>query len=199
MNPDEAAQAWTRVHALIQTLLADVTSAVDSVNSSASQIVRRNFVRAMFAGIEGVTWALKQSALLQHRTSQVQFSAAEQSMLAELMPEPDDKGRVVERAARLTLKRNLQFSFHAFARSEGVKFSLATGEKGWEEFQRSLAIRDRLTHPKDVDELLVSDEELRTLDQASTWWTGQLGALLKAVMTSGLSKQRGAPFPPQAT
>ena len=199
MKPDEAIQAWARIHALIRTLLDDVMSAVDRVNAGAPQIVRRDLVRTMFAGVEGVTWALKQSALLQHRTGQVQFSAAEQSMLEELVPELDDKGRVIERSARLTFKRNLQFSFLAFAKSEGVEFPLATGENGWEAFQQSLAIRDRLTHPKDVDELQVSDEDLRILDKAAVWWGGQVGALLKTAMASGLSKQRGAPFPPQAT
>ncbi len=199
MNPAEQLEFWREKQALIQNLLADVTKCLDLVNAERTQFARRNFVRALFAAVEGITWALKQTALMHHALGYVPLSPGEQAMLAEVSPDIDDKGQVTERQAHIALKHNVRFALQTFAKTEGLTFILSVSDDGWESFQKSIRIRDRLMHPKNANDLTVSDEETGILDRASGWWATQLGDLLKRVMSEGISKQRGAQFPRPAT
>ncbi len=45
-------------------------------------------------------------------------------------------------------------------------YLLDFGGNGWQSFLESLKIRDRITHPKNLDEITVLDDELEILSNA---------------------------------
>ena len=47
-------------------------------------------------------------------------------------------------------------------------------DNGWNEFQLSIQIRHKITHPKYEGDISVSDEELKTLERGRTWWNNTL-------------------------
>jgi hypothetical protein len=187
------------IQSLIQTVLKDISDCQDSVESRDGPLARRTLVRTLFAGIEGVVWALKTTALEHHRMGWVVFSQGELALLSEKTFDLDDKGQLLEKSARISLAKNIRFAFRSFAKAESVEFEIAVGEDGWELLRRAIRIRDRLMHPKNMIDLEITDKELQLIDQATSWWGGQLSKMLKTVMASGESKRRGAPFPHVAT
>ena len=119
---------------------------------------RRNYVRAVFAFIEGHVWGIKQISYEFSRNSTV-FSAAELAMLLEQAPDLSDNGSVTTRATKIPLRRNIRFAFLALARVFGTEHVFDVDSEGWKALVAAIKIRDRLMHPKTVADLTVTREE----------------------------------------
>src|SRR5262249_24849713 len=83
----------------------------------------------------------------------------------------NDKGEVNEQRLQIPLKTNIKFAFRAYARAHLLDYKLNVGDNRWNDFKNSLAVRDRLTHPKEAENLEVSDEELKCLQRAFDWFS----------------------------
>jgi hypothetical protein len=101
----------------------------------------------------------------------VEFSDGELMVLIEKTYQPNEKGEVGEQRMQIPLKTNIKFAFRAYARAHLVDYKLNVGDNRWNDFKNSLAVRDRLTHPKEVRNLEVSDEELKSLKSAFDWFS----------------------------
>lgn len=137
-----------------------------------SQFHRRTYIRTAFSYIEGNIFRMKQSALavgkiLKHNNL---FSNAEVSILEERCYELDDKGKAIDIKAKLQLVKNLRFAFVAFAKATSAAFELPVNSAGWEAFKKTIKVRDRLMHPKQIADLSITDEELRTAKLAFDWF-----------------------------
>jgi len=49
-------------------------------------------------------------------------------------------------------------------------YSIDKGNKTWTSFKEALRIRDRLTHPKKQEDLIISDNELRAVEKTAQWY-----------------------------
>lgn len=135
------------------------------------QFWRRTLVRAVFGFVEGIIYAIKQGAYDDGTETGHTFTAAERAMIQEESYDINDNGLAITRNAKITLKRNLDFSFHIYAKVHSVSYKLDKGGRGWQSFQAALKIRDRLMHPKIEDDYTVSAEEREIVVQAATWFT----------------------------
>jgi hypothetical protein len=63
---------------------------------------------------------------------------------------------------------------------EVVQWTLDVSDAGWQYLKRATKVRDRLTHPKALSDLTVSDEEIRVCSAAPLWMTKQLSDYLRA-------------------
>jgi hypothetical protein len=84
-------------------------------------------------------------------------------VLIEKTYQPNEKGEVGEQRMQIPLKTNIKFAFRAYARAHLVDYKLNVGDNRWNDFKNSLAVRDRLTHPKEVRNN-VSDLALHALE-----------------------------------
>ena len=137
-------------------------------------IMRRVLVRSVFSFIEGTAYGLKQFAIRQSE----ELSFGERTLANDESYELKDNGEVVRRSARLRFLSNIRFAFKIFAKATEVQFSLDTASVGWHHLTIALKIRDRLTHPKCVSDLAVTDDEIRTAFSAFTWFDSQIILLL---------------------
>jgi hypothetical protein len=48
-------------------------------------------------------------------------------------------------------------------------------DNGWNEFQKAAAVRHRLTHPKRNSDVDVTDDELKSVEEAFRWYFGAMG------------------------
>jgi hypothetical protein len=159
--------------ALISMLFADADACHAVVKTADSDLARRNYIRASFAAIEGMVWSLRQDVLLSPRRRQ-RLTQPALSILRERVPDVKSNGDVAERAVYLPFKQNIRFTFRAFYLAHGEDDHLAVDEEGWSALLDSVEIRDRLTHPKDANALVVSDDELLRVREASRWVTQEL-------------------------
>ena len=63
----------------------------------------------------------------------------------------------------------LDFAFTMYARAHNVDYALSVGDSGWVTFKEVVSIRNRLMHPKGLEDLNVSEEEATVVAKASIW------------------------------
>ena len=172
-------------------LQRDVEAARAAMVSSTSdtQFARRQFVRATFAKLEGLTSTLKQLSL----RSPTAYSAAESALLREETFSLDDKGEPRVAANHLKLAANIQFAFRMYARRLDLRFSLPTSGSEWSDLKLAMAVRNRLMHPRKPEDLTVSEAEVETASRASAWIDAKQAELVElaidkiALTTEGMT------------
>jgi len=142
----------------------------------------RSFVRCVFALIEGTVFNLKQTALTLHRHGKGKFSQAELAMLEDISYELNDKGEAKEQVKFLPLTKNIRFAFSAATRAFQVEFELLVDDAGWSTFRDALVIRNRITHPKCIDDLRLSDDEIQIVTDAGTWFLHNQHTLMRKLV-----------------
>lgn len=150
-----------------KSLLEDVKQALDLVEHDPSQFNRRNFVRTVFAAIEGTNYDLRRRALnYTHR----QYSQEEIALLREESYTLNSKGEPSAKKLFLPLQDTLRFTFRVYFRKSPSFEKLDFSGPGWTSFLESIKIRHRLTHPKSDASLDVSDSELAAVKSAYVWF-----------------------------
>jgi len=145
--------------------------------NASDQYSRRTLVRTLFAMIEGVVFALKQRVLEEHRIGRIELSTAEYAVLAEESYDLKDSGQTKTSSNHQRPKANVKFAFPIHARALGGHFELQPSleqDPRWQSFCRSIEIRNRLVHPKSLEDLIVSDSDLKDVLDAAAWFRGQL-------------------------
>ena len=168
-------------HAMLATLFDDVNHASLAVGRSATQCNIRTLARAIFAFIEGDTYARK-SIALDFRGDV--FSDAEKMLLREEQPALRDNGAVVLQSSNLRCLDNLRFSFRACSKATGFEFKADLSGDGWAAMRSALAIRHRITHPKNSASLTITLEEAGALAKAYNWYKATVTQLLRDMATA---------------
>ena len=167
------------LRAAYNELIQDVehAKALDTDNCSEG-FIKRTYVRAFFAMVEGVIAQLKQVALRAHEQTQV-FEGFELELLEERAGYLDsNNGTARVGKAKLSFLPNLQFSMTSAARALKLAFQLKKDEQGWAAMRESVKIRDRITHPKKRDSLEISDDEMKRLGEANAWFRDEMVRLI---------------------
>lgn len=168
---------------LYMTLYADEAKCLISLDASASHgqesmhFCHRGFVRAACAAIEGATYCMKYAAFHTFNELGLSLSSAEVAMLLE-KSYGIKKVDAVEGDAHISIRQNMPFAFHMYARAHGTEY-LIKEHSGWDKLGPALEIRNRVTHPKKVDDLLVPDGDTKKVAEFSVWFGRHLVALLR--------------------
>jgi len=141
---------------------------------------RRFVVRAVFSMMEAICFQLKQMCLESPFASRL--TPGEMALARDEDFEVDDRGEVATRSARIRFLSNLRFAFRVVVKSHDAPFALDTSGSGWAALQAAVKVRDRVTHPKRVSDLDLSDEEIRRVVDAFRWFDSQVGLLLVNVI-----------------
>lgn len=152
-------------------------------------VERRVLVRSLFAFVEGTCFAMKCLAVELDRG--VRLTPEERMLAAEMTFELAPSGQVESRRAKLRTLSNINFAFTLVAKTAEVTFSLDASGAGWQTLQRALKMRDRLTHPKSLTDLGVSDAEVRDALRVFIWFESQVALVLAAVVRA-LGEQTAA-------
>jgi hypothetical protein len=143
---------------------------------------KRAFTRAGFAMIEGNVFNLKQIALKLSEHGKGNFSTAELAMLEEHNFSLKDNGKAEVQIKFIALAPNLRFAFSACARAFGVQHELKVDDEGWQSFQEALRIRNRITHPKSVEDLHLSEKDVDHVEASVRWFLRNKGNLIQKLV-----------------
>lgn len=138
------------------------------------QTVRRLYVRMFGSLVESILATLKRETL----TTSGQLSLAERALLADTAHEISDQGKAVDRPFFAPIQKTLRFAFRSFAKANRLDFAPDYGGEGWSAFLETIKIRNRLTHPKRIEAMVVSDSEMALVDKAHDWFIETYRALL---------------------
>ena len=166
---------------LANILNEDVNNCHMNLQTEDSQFWRRVYIRTCFSGIEAEIYAFKQIALEQHEKQGGLFNEGELALLNEHSYDVSDKGEAHTQQKFIQLTKNIKFAFKAFARSWSITYEFPA-DQGWTSFVAAVKIRNRLTHPKNHDDLTVSSEDLREVITANIWFVENTLFLMKAML-----------------
>jgi hypothetical protein len=193
MTNDEKLEPSPKMAAFLasiaNTFLSDIREAENRMRRpDATDFDRKTYIRTFFAYVEGLIGSIKDAALAAkdpHRTP------AELAMLREETYFLDEKGRAEKKRALLNIKANVLFAFRVMGRGFGVHdFAADTSVDGWRAFSDAVAIRNRLTHPRSLDQSRVTLEDVATVEKAEKWYSEQHAAFSRRLLA-------GAPGPPK--
>jgi len=161
---------------LLSALLAELAGELHSLlkgkdRKKLSQPERRVFVRSAFATIEAEVYVMKQMAVSWHPGLKWRptISEAERAFAQEHEYRLTDSGDVETRRAKISLEANLRFAFKLLAKAGSVPSELDVSGSEWQSFRRAIKIRDRITHPKSVSDLNISDEDYNEVTAGLRW------------------------------
>lgn len=139
-----------------QALLQDVTHLMKPIRHMDAQTRKRCLVRAGAAMIEANSYFLKQ--LVIHDIGKTSLSLGEKLLLREEEAYLKNNGEPAVKPAKLRTLDNIGFAYKTFYKVYNVDDGDAIREL-MAMSARLLKIRDRLTHPKNPNELTVTDVE----------------------------------------
>jgi hypothetical protein len=146
------------------------------------QTEKRAYVRAVFAFIEGIAYMMKIQAL---KKCPECFNNAEIAILSEEVYALNNKNEAVSKTLKLNTTQNIIFSFKSLAKSENIEDKFDTSNNGWRLLNEALKIRHRLTHPKSVEALNVTIEEMRVMGEALGFYYTSIRNVLSQIEEKG--------------
>lgn len=173
-NADEIAEllkAHDEMIGIAQTLAEDETLFTPPSSEPNIQPWRRAYIRALFAYIEGITYRMKAQAFSAYTAGGAQYTREELAIILEESYSLNDKGEVVTRSIFNSTHKNVRFAFNMYARAWGVIFILDCSDHKWASFKKAIGIRNRVTHPKTLADLNVSDEDMQILREGAYWYS----------------------------
>jgi hypothetical protein len=167
----------------IIALLDDLIEAKEVYKKSNSVFTRRAFVRGAFAYIEGTIWVAKQACLYFHNESASStLTMAERALLSDQSFDVSGAGLAQERPKYLKLQDNLRFTINMISRTFDLQVEIDTKEKYWLSFVDSIAVRNRLTHPKSLKDYQISVGEVKTCISFIHWFNKVVSKLNAAML-----------------
>lgn len=165
-------------------LANDAAIAIRNVGNDPSDYNRRSAVRTMFAFIEGMTFSLKAQCLVQYEQGRSKFNEAELAALRGITFGLDEGGHAKIRKIKPGLKVNAMFALRTYAKGLGPAVQIEFDGEEWQAFVNSIGVRNRITHPKSVEELSISYDEIRNLARGIRWFQGRLAETYAAYKES---------------
>lgn len=162
------------------------------VNPHTLMFWRRNVTRATFAFIEGVISFLKKAAIDYAKVMGGVLTDDELTFLtAKNQPFVNGKGEVeYGRRAYPKFESDLKFAFKMFAKALGIPVELDVSLDGWRQLRDAVSIRHRVTHPKDVADLDISDDENALVAGGLNWFDQQVARYVESVTEKCVSEMK---------
>jgi hypothetical protein len=144
--------------------------------SDYSDIDRRLIVKSIFSFIEGVIFELKRVAVIMATEKTGLLLPEEIAMAKDEDYELDESGKIKMVKAKLRFKSNFRFAFNLFVKSAALDQKTMPDLAGneWGNLVDSLKIRDRITHPKSISDLEITDKEIQKVLRSYDWVYAQM-------------------------
>ncbi len=79
-------------------------------------------------------------------------------------------GKSKKKKSKLPLQNNFKFAVYSLAKVCKVNIDFGTF-KDYEDFKNAIKLRDRITHPKDVEDLSISSEEMKIFEKGMRFFS----------------------------
>ena len=157
---------------------------------------RRNYIRALFAAIELSVFVLKQTFLVAASSCPGKLTFAELALLREETFDLENTGKVRTQKKFLKIADNLRFTIRCVEKGFGLSLNFNPGDRNWDDFKKTMEIRNRITHPKGHKDFDVSRQEAELAVRVGHWfaeflkdWFHQFIATVKPVYESAAAKE----------
>ncbi len=150
--------------------MTDVLVSLEQMQTDATAAAQRNFVRTLFAAVEGTAWEYREYVRGIAEDVGALTSEADAALKAETYI-VTDTGRIVSQPRYLSLVATIRLTTR-LAQSLNPALSVDFGERGWSALKATIALRNRLTHPKHLDDLQITARDVSQAWASLLWLTG---------------------------
>ncbi len=182
---------WLEYQQLIEVLDMDLQVAEDRLRADDTQTNRRQLVRTLLTLVEVL--------FNRFRTITAEMMAAKGSISGridfhELYPLMDESAEVQSNGRtrlvpqRIPLLNHIAFAIRVHAKHKRLDPRHFLGQNGWSQLQKAVRVRHRLTHPKAVHELEVTDQDLEVVRDGVEWFRHSLQELYQVILKSDPAK-----------
>lgn len=188
----------------VDALLADQVFCAELIKGDVeSQCLRRVYCRTNLTLIEGVVSYLKQSTYQFNQSVLHTFKnmldlydikldvpffqdvvpLSEAELLMDRRSVVGSNGEIRSKASFLDFKTNFKFTFQMVDRVFKIDCSPNYGEieKEWNQLQKAVKVRNRITHPKVGVNLNISDDELDAFARSGQWFLDYTGEVFSQI------------------
>lgn len=155
---------------LLDEVAGDVAEIERHLRANDSQTWRRLYVRSTFAAFEAILAYMKTDIQISRRHDYLPLSQTQLKKLNEFYTFTDETGKRRRQIHRPPFLENMRFTFRLFASSSYVFDQIHFTSLGYKALERSVIIRNRITHPKKQRHMFVSDRELKDARAALEWF-----------------------------
>ncbi|EHH2479586.1 hypothetical protein C9I98_17935 [Photobacterium sanctipauli] len=142
-----------------------------------SSALDRSYVRTVFSALEGVLFALRQE-IIQADNFGTEFMPKERAFILEKKYN-QRTNTVTKHTFRPSIRESICTNTGYYARSKGLKDFRFPETSGWDDMKKAITIRNRITHPKSIEQITITNEELEVILRAKKWFTTEVMAQYK--------------------
>ncbi|MGG4095304.1 hypothetical protein [Paenibacillus lautus] len=151
---------------LVVSTYEDVKISHEILQNNDSQYNRRTYIRTAFAAVEASSYLLKQHCINENNGEV--YSEAEIALLNDETYFLNNKAEASVRQNFLPVADNFKFAIKMYLKLNPNK-ELELDTLGWDYFKKAIAIRNKIVHPKLLDDFVISDSELKIVEKAYVW------------------------------
>ncbi|MFJ3450697.1 hypothetical protein ACIPM0_21125 [Pseudomonas sichuanensis] len=162
-------KALTSLRDMNKILRQDLNALLNAFSDESNQVLRRNFIRASWAYVEANTHALKLMTSIIVDAASCRLESDEIAFLKDRRTE-----------TLCNIKRTIRVVTKVFGLSERN----LGGGSDWHRVKSSSKVRDRLVHPKTVENLQVGNHDWETHKLGYAWLVSIFDKLLLDIIAS---------------
>jgi hypothetical protein len=169
-------------------LVGDVADAMERQRKSNTQAAKRNLVRTAFSAVEGLAWVFREH-VMDAAEGTYGLEPDEQHALAEMAYSVSDQGKVYGQQRFIPLLSMIRLIARIGERvtaEPGPPATIDFSGSDWDNFRKSLNIRNRITHPKSRNDLVLTDDDIATSQAALFWFLDATSAVMEATNRASL-------------
>lgn len=169
-NPASSAARPEEQGYFFDLAVQDASGCIEEAGRTQLPRDRRSAVRAVFAFIDGCHEFVRGYVRDQARLFAHAYSVADLAVLSEESPYVDERGNVKVRPLRVPLVTSIRALVKLLEKNNDASHTVDLAHPGFAALSRALQIRNRIVHPKSIEDMELTDEEMQDVKDAFVWY-----------------------------
>lgn len=134
--------------------------------------LKRYYIRTFFSMVEAISYSTRQILLDKHIKNQIELSSEETYILKEKSIGIDPNGNIKSLDRYFSFESLFKFTYKTYSRHQDKEsmYKSLMSDSRYNCFKKALEIRNRITHPKRPESILISKSEFDKLCKAHDWF-----------------------------
>jgi gas vesicle protein len=148
----------------------DIDFIVSHLNDDKSGYWSRSLIKTVVSFYEAQVYTLKNELIDYCCENSISISPEVLMFLKNLKYEIKDNGNIREKYFQTTLKAEIKFIFNEICNLQKFELKFDYGDVRWAQLLKTIEVRNRLTHPKELAEQRVTDIEIEDCVVSLVWF-----------------------------
>lgn len=177
MNNESDKKDISFENSFLQILIDDILVAAERLEKENLDTHKRELIRTIFAGIEGNIWYYQER--IKKLASDIEILDSTTLLaLEQKQCHVANDGSYSTKNVYISTKTMFRFVYK-IAKEINKDLDIDFGNGGWEKLNKAYEIRNRITHPKTIDDLSISRQDVEIVLSGSVWLIAAIGYSLE--------------------